>query len=211
MKHRLTLAFILTTGWLVSACGSGGSSSNGNGGQGGNPSTGGTSATGGASAGGSGGASASGGAATGGTTAKGGAGGTNTGGSSDPGTPISFTVDPAQDNHAISPSIYCQSVRQAADATTVGDLAKNLGLGLVRVGGNRFSAYNWENNASNAGSDYQFQNDDYVSASDVPGAGMEGSLATADTGLIAALVTGQLGDYVAADKKGGGDVTTTAD
>jgi hypothetical protein len=93
----------------------------------------------------------------------------------------------------------------------VGDLAIDLGLRLVRVGGNRFSAYNWENNASNAGSDYQFQNDDFVSASDVPGIAMEGSLATADTGLIATLVTGQLGDYVAADKEGGGDVTTTAD
>ncbi|HEY8925085.1 MAG TPA: glycoside hydrolase family 44 protein, partial [Polyangia bacterium] len=45
----------------------------------------------------------------------------------------------------------------------------------------------------------------------VPGIAMEGALATADTGLISTLVTGQLGDYVAADKKGGGDVTTAAD
>lgn len=172
--------------------------------------------TGGASTGGStgssakGGTSSNGGAATGGSAAKGGSGGTNTGGSTDPGTPISFTVDPAQDNHAISPYIYCQSEPNAADASTVSNLATNNGLRLVRVGGNRFSAYNWENNASNAGSDYQFENDDYVSASDVPGAAVEGSLATGDTGLIATLVTGQLGDYVAADKNGGGDVTTTA-
>jgi hypothetical protein len=208
MKNRLVSAFIFAGGLLASACGSGGS---------GNTGTGGQSSSGGASAGGSGGSSATGGksstggSSTGGAGAVGGSGGTSTGGSGDPGTPISFTVDPSQDNHAISPYIYCQSVPKATDAATVSDLAKNNGLRLVRVGGNRFSAYNWENNASNAGSDYQFQNDDYVSASDVPGIAMEGALATADTGTIATLLTGQLADYVAADKNGGGDVTTTAD
>jgi hypothetical protein len=213
MKNKLTLAFILAGCLLAWACASGGSSPPPNGGQGGNSATGGSSSTGGASTGSSatGGAAPNAGSMAGGAAGKGGSGGTTTGGSADPGTPISFTVDPSQDNHALSPYIYCQSVSKAADATTVSDLAKNNGLRLVRVGGNRFSAYNWENNASNAGADYQFQNDDYVSASDVPGIAVEGSLATADTGLIATVVTGQLGDYVAADKNGGGDVTTAAD
>jgi len=187
MKTRLTVVLALSGCLSVAACSSGDSPNNATGGQGANPSTGGK------AAGGS------------------GAGGSNTGGSSDPGTPLTFTVDPAQDAHAISPYIYCQSIGRAADAAAVNDLAKTNGLRLVRVGGNRFSAYNWENNASNAGNDYVFQNDDYVSASDVPGIAMEGALATADTGLISTLVTGQLGDYVAADKKGGGDVTTAAD
>lgn len=39
---------------------------------------------------------------------------------------------------------------------------------VVRSGGNRMTAYNWENNASNAGSDYMFQNDNYLSASSEP-------------------------------------------
>src|SRR4051812_1674191 len=33
----------------------------------------------------------------------------------------------------------------------------------VRFGGNRFSAYNWENNFSNAGNDYLYENDSYMS------------------------------------------------
>ena len=40
---------------------------------------------------------------------------------------------------------------------------------MVRIGGNRWTAYNWENNASNAGSDYCFQNDDFLSSSTTPG------------------------------------------
>jgi len=37
--------------------------------------------------------------------------------------------------------------------------------GMVRMGGDRWRRYNWENNDSNAGSDYEYQNDDYLSAS----------------------------------------------
>ena len=40
---------------------------------------------------------------------------------------------------------------------------------VVRSGGNRLTAYNWENNASNAGSDYQFQNDGLISRDESPG------------------------------------------
>ena len=188
MKNRPTLAFIFAGSLLAAACGSGGSGGAASGGKSG---SGGASSAGSGGGSGTGGSSASGGSGTGGAGAKGGSGGTSSG---DPGTPITFTVDPSQDNHAISPYIYCQSVSKASDATTVGDLAKTNGLRLVRVGGNRFSAYNWENNASNAGSDYQFQNDDYLSASDVPGDAMEGALAAADAGLIATLLTGQLAD-----------------
>ena len=35
-------------------------------------------------------------------------------------------------------------------------------LTLDRAGGNRWTAYNWINNASNAGSDYHYENDDYL-------------------------------------------------
>ena len=41
---------------------------------------------------------------------------------------------------------------------------------FVRLGGNRWTAYNWENNYSNAGSDYIFENDGFLSSSRSPGA-----------------------------------------
>ncbi len=46
-----------------------------------------------------------------------------------------------------------------------------------RFGGNRSTAYNWENNYSNAGSDFNFQNDQFASSSTAPGA----AIATAAT------------------------------
>ena len=41
-------------------------------------------------------------------------------------------------------------------------------LTFDRAGGNRWTAYNWETNASNAGSDYIYNNDNYLSSSNVP-------------------------------------------
>ena len=38
-----------------------------------------------------------------------------------------------------------------------------------RMGGNRLSAWNWENNFSNAGADFNWQNDRYLSSSTSPG------------------------------------------
>src|SRR5579863_2622382 len=40
-------------------------------------------------------------------------------------------------------------------------------LTFTRLGGNRFTAYNWTSNASNAGSDYFFHNDDYLVSGDL--------------------------------------------
>jgi len=130
-------------------------------------------------------------------------------GTSDPGTPVTFNVDVSKNNHAISPYIYCQSAGTQSSAD-MAKLAQTNGLRLIREGGNRFSAYNWENNASNAGSDYIFQNDAYLSSSSSPGAALDGVLTTADGGTIAALITGQLADYVSADKNADGDVTQVA-
>jgi len=36
---------------------------------------------------------------------------------------------------------------------------RSRGQRLGRLGGNRWTAYNWETNASNAGADFQHQND----------------------------------------------------
>ncbi|MGD0573519.1 MAG: glycoside hydrolase family 44 protein [Sedimentisphaerales bacterium] len=40
---------------------------------------------------------------------------------------------------------------------------------VVRSGGNRLTAYNWENNWSNAGADWYYSNDQYMSSSSIPG------------------------------------------
>ena len=38
----------------------------------------------------------------------------------------------------------------------------SLNLTIYRLGGNRLTAANWENNLSHAGSDYRYQNDTVV-------------------------------------------------
>jgi hypothetical protein len=77
---------------------------------------------------------------------------------------------------------------------------------VVRSGGNRLTAYNWENNASNAGSDYFFQNDAHLSASDTPGKVVTDVVDAASSNGAVAIVTVPIVDYVSADKNGGGDV-----
>jgi hypothetical protein len=45
---------------------------------------------------------------------------------------------------------------------------------MGRIGGNRWTAYNWETNASNAGSDYLYQNDTYLGGGSAPGGAVAG-------------------------------------
>ena len=70
---------------------------------------------------------------------------------------------------------------------------------LDRAGGNRFTAYNWENNFSNAGSDYQFQSDEFLSQSRTPGEAVRTRVAAARARGAAAIVTVPMIGYVAAD------------
>lgn len=60
-------------------------------------------------------------------------------------TNISITVDPGNTLRPISPYIY--GLNSGVDLNTVT-------AGSFRLGGNRMSCYNWENNMSNAGSDW---------------------------------------------------------
>ena len=111
---------------------------------------------------------------------------------------LTFEVHASQGAHPISPYIYGVndgSKAAAAHAT------------IVRTGGNRLTAYNWENNASNAGSDYQYENDDYMCSSakcaptnDTPGAYLKAVVDGATAAGAAALITVPIVDYVAADK-----------
>jgi hypothetical protein len=121
---------------------------------------------------------------------------------------IKFTVDLAAAGTPISPLVYGTN-----EITTPGSLTAQ--PALVRFGGNRWTAYNWETNASNAGNDYFNQNDDYFGASDEPGLAVRDSVqASYNAGAQAVLVTMPILGYVAADKDGGdefgsGDVINT--
>ena len=73
---------------------------------------------------------------------------------------------------------------------------------LDRDGGNRWTAYNWETNASNAGSDYLYENDNYLSSSTVPAEAVRGFIAQDQGANIASLVTVQMQGLVAGDESG---------
>ncbi|SDA22772.1 Glycoside hydrolase family 44 [Ruminococcus sp. YE71] len=115
------------------------------------------------------------------------------------GSTVNITVDASKDRKAISPYIYGTNAELMNNDT----LMKS-----VRAGGNRYTAYNWENNASNAGSDWKNNSDGYFQQSvdeslrDKPGCI---ALQLADVckkkGAYP-LMTLQLAGYVAADTNG---------
>src|SRR5690349_15602675 len=115
---------------------------------------------------------------------------------------VELTVDPRRPGVMISPLIYGVNGLRG-DSTRVG-------VGSLRAGGNRYTAYNWENNASNAGNDYMFQSDGYLvngsAMGDVPGEAVRPLVEAAASIGAGAILTVPNVDYVAADKAGGGDV-----
>jgi hypothetical protein len=114
---------------------------------------------------------------------------------------VVFQVDSSRDQRFIFPTIY---------GTNQPDWSgKSRYLTLMRIGGNRLTAYNWENNASNAGTDWYNQNDGYLGGGDIPGEAMRAPVAAAFGAGASAIVTIPMAGYVAADKLGGGDVAAT--
>jgi Glycoside hydrolase family 44 len=67
------------------------------------------------------------------------------------GGPLAIDVDPSKVIGPISPYVYGVNSQNS----------EGLGTTVRRMGGNRQTAYNWEINASSAGSDYQHVNDDW--------------------------------------------------
>ncbi|MGC1376895.1 MAG: glycoside hydrolase family 44 protein [Anaerolineales bacterium] len=114
--------------------------------------------------------------------------------------PVSFIVDTEHARSAISPYIYGSNQ----------DIAGVSAWTLRRFGGNRTTGFNWENNASNAGSDYNQSSDSFVctwvgldaTGCNTPGAALaayhDKSLSTGAMDII----TLQMAGYVAADKNG---------
>ena len=75
---------------------------------------------------------------------------------------VHFDIDAQHDARPISRFIYgvnqCDQVLNKTDAA----FSK---ITFTRLGGNRLTAYNWTNNASNAGNDWHYQNDDFLVSS----------------------------------------------
>jgi len=69
-----------------------------------------------------------------------------------------FEINPDSAKHYINPAVYgVNTVVLTKDNVNLYLLSAN--LKAERIGGNRLTAYNWENNYSNAGSDWTHNSD----------------------------------------------------
>lgn len=122
---------------------------------------------------------------------------------------MEVTLDPSR-SHPVSPWIY--GVNSPGFGAEHPDLeGTHVPFTLFRMGGNRLSAYNWENNASNAGADWHHQNDDFMGRSGESGRTVRDFLEGSQRHGAAVLLTVQTIGHVAADKGPPGDVNRTPD
>lgn len=114
---------------------------------------------------------------------------------------VTFSVDVENVKGNISPYIYgVNNFNYIEDA----------GVTFQRFGGNRLTGYNWEENASSAGSDWQHSSDGYLGGDDVVGAAWTNFVDTANINNLKSIVTLQMAGYVSADKDGTVDSVDTA-
>lgn len=118
---------------------------------------------------------------------------------------IICTVDPTMNVKPISPYIY--GINYFGNNWSGLPFKWQSG----RIGGNRWTAYNWENNASCAGADWYNQNDGFLGGGNIPGEAVRLNLAPILNSGAAGIITVPVQGYVAADKLGGGDVNQTPD
>lgn len=119
---------------------------------------------------------------------------------------VTITTDAAHPR-AISPLIYGINDGPGYDANgnwnrilQRSGIPRNLTFG--RYGGNRWTAYNWETNASNAGNDWYYQSDDFFGTSTAPNEAIREALADLRSRGMATLITVPMLGYVAADRSG---------
>ena len=119
-----------------------------------------------------------------------------------PAADVTITIDPTK-TKPISPYIYGTNFYS-------GNTAPQPNFTFDRAGGNRWTAYNWENNYSNAGSDYIYNNDLYLCNAGcnaaIPAEAVRTFIAADQSAGLASLVTFQLQGLVSAD--GNGPVST---
>jgi len=108
---------------------------------------------------------------------------------------VTITVDPTK-TKPISPYIYGTNF-YAGNTNAPAELT------LDRAGGNRWTAYNWINNGSNAGSDYFYENDDYLCNgtcnAGIPAEAVRMLIAADQQAGLASLVTVQMEGYISKD------------
>jgi len=114
-----------------------------------------------------------------------------------PQSSVNFSIDTGQAVKPISRFIY------GVNQSLTGNYSN---LTLDSMGGNRWTAYNWENNASNAGSDWYFQNDNYLGGGNTPGGAVGPSIQNASDHNAGIIITIPMAGYVSADMLGNGDV-----
>src|SRR6266480_1714207 len=109
---------------------------------------------------------------------------------------ITLSIDAVHDRHVIPAAVY-----------GVNDLGI-AGSAVHRHGGNRHTGLNWENNASNAGTDYFNSSDSYLGSnagignSQTPSALLQAWLIADRTQGLQSIITLPLAGYVAADMNG---------
>lgn len=113
------------------------------------------------------------------------------------GNTVNITVNASSERKPISPYIYGISSEL---------MDRDVSCTAIRAGGNRFSAYNWENNSSNAGSDWKHMSDRYFQRDlpddikKAPGAiAIKLSRKCAEKNNAYSLMTLQMAGYVSAD------------
>jgi len=108
---------------------------------------------------------------------------------------VTITIDPTK-TKAISPYIYGINFYS-------GITGAPSQLTFDRAGGNRWTAYNWINNGSNAGSDYLYENDNYLCNGScnagIPAEAVRTFIAGDQSAGLASLVTFQMQGYVSVD------------
>lgn len=107
---------------------------------------------------------------------------------------VTLSANAAQARKPISPWIYGRNEN--------GNISAITNATSRRMGGNRWTAYNWENNASNAGADYFYYNDGFLSNSLTPGEAVRPTITSTSANRQAVIVTVPMAGYVSADKFG---------
>src|SRR5271156_5907825 len=116
---------------------------------------------------------------------------------------VTITIDPTK-TKPISPYIYGINFYSGVTGAPPQ-------LTFDRAGGNRWTAYNWETNASNAGSDFEYENDDFLTSSTTPAEAVRTFIAGDQSNGLASLMTVQLQGLVSADESGPVSVTSPPD
>lgn len=116
---------------------------------------------------------------------------------------VTYLISPDNTSHEISPLIYGTNHNMY--------MSGNENLGFYRIGGNRLTGYNWENNWSNAGADWKQSSDSYMiptgADGSVPGITFTHFIDNDVAPSAKTMITLQMAGYVAAD--GDGSVSET--